>query len=54
MALVEAEPKEKEDVTRAYDSAFGDPRADTFSEEAARRVLLDVDEHEQVLALEGR
>ena len=39
--LLEAEPKQ--DVTRAYDSAFDDGEEDAFASAAARRALADVE-----------
>ncbi len=39
--MLEAEPKE--DVTRAYDSAFDDDQRDAFTDAAARRLLADIE-----------
>jgi predicted transcriptional regulator len=39
--LLEAEPKDE--VTRAYDSAFEDDTPDPFTREAARAVLADIE-----------
>jgi predicted transcriptional regulator len=39
--MLEAEPKE--DVTRAYDSAFDDDQHDAFTDAAARKLLADIE-----------
>jgi len=39
--MLEAEPKD--DLTRAYDSAFGDDAPDPFIREAARAVLSGIE-----------
>jgi hypothetical protein len=39
--MLEAEPKE--DVTRAYDSAFDDDQRDILIDTAARRLLTDIE-----------
>jgi hypothetical protein len=39
--MLEAEPKE--DVTRAYDSAFDDDQRDPLVDKAARDLLLDIE-----------
>lgn len=43
--LLEAEPKE--DVTRAYDSAFADDHSDPVIDAAARRLLTDIEWNEE-------
>lgn len=43
--LLEADPKD--DVTRAYDSAFDDNRSDSFVDTTARATLLGVDWSEE-------
>jgi hypothetical protein len=41
LRMLEAEPKE--DLTRAYDSAFDDDRGDAFVDTAARSLLMDIE-----------
>ena len=41
VAMLEAEPKDE--LTRAYDSAFEGERTEAFADEAARRALADVE-----------